>query len=264
LEAGLTQLLSGLKKVAMEYSPMCAIPYLSRVDAGTVEMIRARGLEIVSSGDLVQQFEAAWTNEQLATHRAASESLYRIKDRAFSVAFDAVAQGRALTEYELQQQMVKWFEEEGLVTDSPPVVAVGGNAGNPHYLPTPEQCQAVVADEVLLLDLWGKKPDTGAVFADITWLMQRERGAICGDGKWMRQLARCSRVRATATESCIAPVTASGSRCMETASTWTTTKPTTIAGCCPGPALLLNPASISNPSASAPRSTCTGANARQL
>jgi Xaa-Pro dipeptidase len=170
LEAGLTQLLSGLKKVAMEYSPMCAIPYLSRVDAGTVEMIRARGLEIVSSGDLVQQFEAAWTNEQLATHRAASESLYRIKDRAFSVAFDAVAQGRALTEYELQQQMVKWFEEEGLVTDSPPVVAVGGNAGNPHYLPTPEQCRAVVADEVLLLDLWGKKPDTGAVFADITWV----------------------------------------------------------------------------------------------
>ena len=83
LDAGLTQLLSGLKKVAMEYSPMCAIPYLSRVDAGTVEMVRARGVEIVSSGDLVQQFEAAWTNEQLATHRAASESLYRIKDRAF-------------------------------------------------------------------------------------------------------------------------------------------------------------------------------------
>jgi Xaa-Pro aminopeptidase len=170
LEAGLTQLLSGLKKVAMEYSPMCAIPYLSRVDAGTVEMIRARGVEIVSSGDLVQQFEAAWTNEQLATHRAASESLYRIKDRAFSVAFDAVAHGRALSEYELQQQMMKWFDEEGLVTDSPPVVAVGGNAGDPHYLPAAEQCRAVVADEVLLLDLWGKKRDAGAVFADITWV----------------------------------------------------------------------------------------------
>ena len=84
LDAGLTQLLSGLKTVAMEYSPMCAIPYLSRVDAGTVEMVRARGVEVVSSGDLVQQFEAAWTDEQLATHRAASESLYRIKDRAFA------------------------------------------------------------------------------------------------------------------------------------------------------------------------------------
>jgi Xaa-Pro aminopeptidase len=170
LEAGLTQLLTGVKKVAMEYSPMCAIPYLSRVDAGTVEMIRARGIEIVSSGDLVQQFEAAWTDEQLATHRAASESLYRIKDRAFATAFDAVTHGRTLTEYELQQQMVHWFEEEGLVTDSPPVVAVGSNAGDPHYLPTAGQCRAVVADEVLLLDLWGKKQDTGAVFADITWV----------------------------------------------------------------------------------------------
>jgi Xaa-Pro dipeptidase len=170
LDAGLTQLLSGLKKVAMEYSPMCALPYLSRVDAGTVEMVRARGVEIVSSGDLVQQFEAAWTSEQLATHQAASESLYRIKDRAFAMASDALARRRALTEYELQQQMVRWFAEEGLVTDSPPVVAVGGSAGDPHYLPTAEQCRAVVADEVLLLDLWGKKHDTGAVFADITWV----------------------------------------------------------------------------------------------
>ena len=91
LDAGLTRLLSGLRKVAMEYSPMCAIPYLSRVDAGTVEMVRARGVEIVSSGDLVQQFEAAWTDEQLATHRAASESLYRIKDRAFAAASEAIA-----------------------------------------------------------------------------------------------------------------------------------------------------------------------------
>jgi Xaa-Pro dipeptidase len=170
LDAGLSRLLSGIHTVAMEYSPLCAIPYLSRVDAGTVEMVRARGVEIVSSGDLVQQFEAAWTSEQLATHRAASEALYRIKDRAFGVASDAIARQRSLTEHELQQQMVKWFEEEGLVTDSPPVVAVGGNAGNPHYLPTADQCRAVVGDEVLLLDLWGKKSDAGAVFADITWV----------------------------------------------------------------------------------------------
>ena len=170
LEAGLTHLLSGLEKVAMEYSPMCAIPYLSRVDAGTVEMVRARGVDVVSSGDLVQQFEAAWTDEQLATHRAASESLYRIKDRAFAMASDAMSRGVSLTEYELQQHMMRWFDEEGLVTDSPPVVAVGGNAGNPHYLPTADQCRAVVRDEVLLLDLWGKKQDKGAVFADITWV----------------------------------------------------------------------------------------------
>lgn len=170
LEAGLTHLLSGLKKVAMEYSPLCAIPYISRVDAGTLEMVRARGVDVVSSGDLVQQFEAAWTTEQLATHRAASESLYRIKDRAFAMASDAMSRGRSLTEYELQQQMMRWFDEERLVTDSPPVVAVGGHAGDPHYLPTADQCRAVVRDQVLLLDLWGKKQDKGAVFADITWV----------------------------------------------------------------------------------------------
>ena len=170
LDAGLTQLLSGLKKVAMEYSPMCAIPYLSRVDAGTVEMVRARGVEIVSSGDLVQQFEAAWTSEQLATHRAASESLYRIKDRAFAMASDALTRRRSLSEYELQQHMVQWFAEEGLVTDSPPVVAVGGNAGDPHYLPSERQARPIVADQVLLLDLWGKTREAGSVFADITWV----------------------------------------------------------------------------------------------
>src|SRR5688500_19056890 len=83
LEAGLTRLLAGVRRVAMEYSPQCAIPYLSRVDAGTAEAVRARGVEILSSGDLVQRFEAAWTAGQLSSHRAASESLYRIKDRAF-------------------------------------------------------------------------------------------------------------------------------------------------------------------------------------
>ena len=109
----------------MEYSPKCAIPYLSRVDAGTAEMIRSRGVEIVSSGDLVQRFEAAWTPAQLATHRRASEALYRIKDRAFDAARRARERGERITEYDLQQQMVRWFEEEGLVSDSAPVVAVG-------------------------------------------------------------------------------------------------------------------------------------------
>jgi Xaa-Pro aminopeptidase len=170
LENGLTRLLSGMTRVAMEYSPMCAIPYVSRVDAGTAEMVRARGVEILSSGDLVQQFEARWTPEQLASHRDASASLYRIKDRAFQEAADAIGRGRSLNEHQLQQQMVRWFEDERLVSDSPPVVAVGGNAGNPHYLPTADACRAIVPNEVLLLDLWGKKPDPGAVFADITWV----------------------------------------------------------------------------------------------
>jgi Xaa-Pro aminopeptidase len=149
---------------------MGAIPYLSRVDAGTAEMIRSRGVEIVSSGDLVQRFEAAWTPAQLATHRRASEALYRIKDRAFDSARRALAAGQRITEYDVQQQMVRWFKEEGLVSDSAPVVAVGANSGDPHYLPTAERSLKISADQVLLLDLWGKLPDSGAVFADITWV----------------------------------------------------------------------------------------------
>jgi hypothetical protein len=96
LDIGLTNLLQGMRRVAMEYSPMCAIPYLSRVDAGTAEAVRAKGVEIFSSGDLVQQFEAAWTPAQLASHQVASAALYRIKDRAFESAAAAVRAGRAL------------------------------------------------------------------------------------------------------------------------------------------------------------------------
>src|SRR5688572_8662745 len=121
LTSGLDALLKGLKRVAMEYSPAGAIPYLSRVDAGTAEAIRARGVEIVSSGDLVQRFEASWTPAQLKTHHVASEALYRIKDRAFEAVAKA-ARDRRGTEYDIQQQMVAWFAEEGLVSDSAPVV----------------------------------------------------------------------------------------------------------------------------------------------
>jgi Xaa-Pro aminopeptidase len=171
LDAGLDRLLAGIRRVAMEYSPRCAIPYLSRVDAGTAEAIRARGVEILSSGDLVQQFEAIWTPAQLASHQSASESLYRVKDRAFEAAAGALRSGQAMSEYDLQQRMAAWFEEEGLISDSAPVVAVGGNAGNPHYLPTAGLSRPIVKDEVLLLDLWGKKQaDPGSVFADITWV----------------------------------------------------------------------------------------------
>ena len=170
LEAGLTELLQGVTRVAMEYSPGCAIPYVSRVDAGTAEAVKARGVDIVSSGDLVQAFEAVWTPEQLDTHRVASAALYKIKDKAFAAAAAAVRAGAPLTEYELQQQMVGWFEEQGLVSDSAPVVAVGPHAGDPHYLPTRESASVIGPDQLLLLDLWGKLTQPGAVFADITWV----------------------------------------------------------------------------------------------
>jgi Xaa-Pro aminopeptidase len=170
LASGLRHVLGGLKRVAMEYSPGNAIPYVSRVDAGTVEAVRQLGVEVASSGDLIQRFEAVWSPEAVQSHVAASERLYRIKDRAFELVRHTRQTGKNLTEYALQQAMVQWFSEEGLITDAPPVVAAQENAGNPHYMPSSEHSREIGANEVVLLDLWGKLPVPGAVFADITWV----------------------------------------------------------------------------------------------
>jgi Xaa-Pro aminopeptidase len=170
LEDQLIEMLRGSKEIAMEYSPECSIPYLARVDAGTVEFMRRIGLRVISSGDLVSEFEAAWDETQIATHREASAKLYRIKDRAFAYASQAVAAGRPVGELEIQTQMMAWFDEEGLTTDAPPIVAVGSHAGDPHYAPTPETSRVLGRDMVLLLDLWGKLDQPGSVYADITWV----------------------------------------------------------------------------------------------
>jgi Xaa-Pro dipeptidase len=170
LAAGLKGVLGGMKRVAMEYSPGNNIPYISRVDAGTVEAVRQLGVDVASSGDLVQRFEAIWSDEALQTHRAASERLYRIKDRAFDLVRDSRRAGRALNELDVQRKMVGWFEDEGLITDSPPVVAAQENAGDPHYGPSETKHRHIGDGEVVLLDLWGKLPQAGAVYADITWV----------------------------------------------------------------------------------------------
>jgi Xaa-Pro dipeptidase len=170
LEAGLRRLLDGCQRVAMEYSPKGAIPYVSRVDAGTFEAVRSLGVEVVSSGDLVQRFEASWSPAALDSHRAASERLYRIKDRAFEAIRTAIHERGVADEYDVQQKMTKWFSAEELVTDSPPVVAAMENAGNPHYLPSPEAHRLIRPNELVLIDLWGKLSEAGAVFADITWV----------------------------------------------------------------------------------------------
>ena len=170
LAAGLQQVLGGLKRVAMEYSPSNAIPYISRVDAGTVEAVRQLGSDVVSSGDLVQRFEAVWNADALKTHLRASESLYRIKDNAFELVRKTRREKRPLTEMDVQNAMVDWFKDEGLIADAPPVVGAQEDAGNPHYMPTPAKHRAIGDDEVVLLDLWGKLPTPGAVYADITWV----------------------------------------------------------------------------------------------
>ena len=136
LEAGLKRLLGGMRRVAMEYSPLCAIPYVARVDAGTVELVRQAGVEVRSSGDLVQRFSAVWHDAEIATHLAAADRLHRVKDRAFDAVARRIRDRLPTTEYDIQQLMAGWFTEEGLVSDYDPNVSAGENAGNPHYLPT--------------------------------------------------------------------------------------------------------------------------------
>ena len=170
LEAGLARLVGGLRRVAMEYSPLCAIPYIARVDAGTVELVRQFGVEVVSSGDLVQRFSAIWHEPDIASHHAASEKLHQVKDRAFDAIARRIRDRVPTTEYDIQQLMVGWFAEAELVSDSAPDVAAAENAGNPHYLPTATSARSIGADELVLLDLWAKLNHPGAVFADITWV----------------------------------------------------------------------------------------------
>src|SRR5215469_2350215 len=133
LERNLKKLVRPAKRVAMQYSPKNLIPYVSLVDAGTVELIRAQGCKVVSSADLVQQFEAAWTPEQLESHRAAGRVIDSVTRAAFTEAARRVSVGEVFTEYDLQQWMVHEFRASGVASDSAPIVAAGPHSGDPHY-----------------------------------------------------------------------------------------------------------------------------------
>jgi Xaa-Pro dipeptidase len=168
-QTALQQMLDGAKRVAMQYSPYNAIPYVSRVDAGTIELVRSFGIEVVTSADLVQQFEAVWDNRQLQTHCAAAESLRRIVDEAFRHVGDTVARAEPFGEYELQQFILSRFQYYGLVTSSPPIAAINDHSADPHYTPSKDTSRPIRSGDLVLIDLWAKQPMDGAVYADITW-----------------------------------------------------------------------------------------------
>ncbi|HLG16293.1 MAG TPA: M24 family metallopeptidase [Blastocatellia bacterium] len=156
-------------RVAMQYSPNAAIPYLSRVDAGTVELIRSFGVDLVSSADLVQQFESAWGGEQLAMHEEAARALYDIVHNAFQEIATRIKGGVPTTEYDIQQFILGRFGVRGLITRDPPIVAVNANSAMPHYGPTEAKHSAIKPGDFVLIDLWAKPDRPGGVYADITW-----------------------------------------------------------------------------------------------
>jgi Xaa-Pro aminopeptidase len=165
----LRRILRGVTHIAMQYSPMNAVPYISRVDAGTIELIRGLGIEIVTSADLVQRFEAVWDDRQLASHRHAAGKLRRIVDEAFSHVRTSVTARRIVTEHDLQQFIMERFQAHGLITSSPPIAAVNAHSADPHYSPAPRGSARIRKGDLVLIDLWAKKPAAGSVYADITW-----------------------------------------------------------------------------------------------
>jgi len=170
LRKNLPRLLGRARKVAMQYSPRNAIPYVSMVDAGTVEMVRGLRCKVVSSADLVQKFEARWTPEQLQSHIDAGRVIDRVTQEAFAHAARQVRNKAPLTEYDLQQWILKQFRANSIVVDDAPIVAVGPHAGDPHYEPRPGSSSLIREGDLLLLDIWGKGRAAGSVYYDITWM----------------------------------------------------------------------------------------------
>jgi len=170
LNHNLPRLIGRAGKVAMQYSPHNAIPYISLVDAGTVEMVRAAGCKVVSSADLVQKFEACWSAEQYKTHLRAGHVIDRATQGAFARAGARVRARKHLTEYDLQQWILDQFRANGVTTEEPPIVAVGPHTGDPHYEPRVKHSAAIRAGDLLLLDVWGKLDQPGSVYYDITWV----------------------------------------------------------------------------------------------
>ena len=170
LHRGLRKLLAGSRKIAMQYSPENNIPYIGLVDAGTVELVRKLKKKVVTSADLVQKFEAAWTPEQLESHLEAGRIVDRVVHQAFERAAAFVREGRPLTEAELQQWMLDQFRANGLTTAEPPIAAVQPNNGNPHYEPKSGASSPIRAGDLLLLDVWAKLKRPGSVYYDITWM----------------------------------------------------------------------------------------------
>jgi Xaa-Pro aminopeptidase len=172
---GLRQITSGLRRVAMQYSPNCAIPYVSMVDAGTIELVRSVGIEVVSSAELIQYFEARWSPEALESHLEAGRRVDRVRAQAFAMVRERTLNGVPLEEVEMKEFVRGGFAEAGLITDHGPIVGVNANASNPHYEPTAEVTSPIRKGDLVLLDLWAKLDRPGSVYYDITWTY------FCGD-----------------------------------------------------------------------------------
>jgi Xaa-Pro aminopeptidase len=166
---GLRTLLAGARRVAMQYSPRCGIPYVSMVDAGTVELVRDCGVDVVTSANLIQIFEAQWNQEKLDAHLEAGRRVDEIRRSAFVRIGDMLRGGQPVDEYAIKRFILDRFESSGLTTDHGPIVAVNENCSNPHYEPEQQTSHPIRRGDFVLIDLWAKLARPGSVYYDVTW-----------------------------------------------------------------------------------------------
>jgi Xaa-Pro dipeptidase len=170
MRGGLARILAGAKRVAMAYSPNCAIPYVARVDAGTIELVRALGVEVISAADLIQRFEAALTGEQLKSHHRAAGKLRMVVDETFAEIARRVRAGDDACEHHLQRFVMERFVAKGLTTMTPPIVAANAHSADPHYAPSAQHPTLIKHGDFVLLDLWAKEAGEQSIYADFTWV----------------------------------------------------------------------------------------------
>jgi len=171
----LAQILNGAGTIAMQYSPRCAVPYVSMVDAGTIELVAATGVSIVTSADLVQQFDSLWSAEQFQMHVEAGKLVDQARRETFDFVAEKIRAGEPLNEFQVQQFICMRFAQSGLIADHGPIVAVNANASDPHYEPSETKNSPIKPGDVLLIDCWAKLNKPSAVYYDITWT------GYCGD-----------------------------------------------------------------------------------
>ena len=199
LEWGVAALIRGSGRIAMEYSPRNAIPYISRVDAGTIELVRSYGVGIESSGDLVQLFESTWTDAQWQLHLEAGRHTDSAYARAWSYIVERVRRDGSVRETEVQAVIMEHFHQHGLTTYHPPIVGVNEHSGDPHYEPLPGKDGVIRAGDFVLIDLWAKVDQPDGVYSDLT------RVAFVGD-KVPEKYERIFRIVAQARDAAIALV----------------------------------------------------------
>jgi Xaa-Pro aminopeptidase len=166
---GIGRILGGARRVAMQYSPNCAIPYVAMVDAGTVELVRGLGVEVTTSAELVQHFEARWSEEALESHLEAGRRIDRVRAEAFALVGERTRNGGKVEELEVKRFVLDGFAKSGLYCEDGPIVGVNGNAANPHYEPLEGLTRPIGRGDFFLIDMWAKLDRPGAVYYDITW-----------------------------------------------------------------------------------------------